>query len=354
MRNSVLALALTLGGALALLTNCRSERAVLPSPVVSAASSRDTLAYSFAVLGCNRIDKGDIDLSANPSTANVSQLQRSFQELADMRPVPTHVFMMGDLILGYSADSAVIGRELRAWVGLYRGSALGRPGVTRLVAMPGNHEVMSGKNLPAYQGAEATWVKAMAAYLPASNGPAAGGADQLATNQTRLTFSFDYKTTHFVVLNTDPVGSEGSAPTKWLAQDLAAARAKGARHTFVMGHKPAVPSPTNDGLSNGGDLMTLLDQSHGEAMLAAHNHIYYRQQTPGIKSWQIIAGNAGSTLDATASPNKLFFGYTLVKVYTSGKVMAYSYGRDLPTSGYMGSTSGTPTTVRDSVDITWK
>ena len=89
-------------------------------------------------------------------------------------------------------------------------------------------------------------------------------------------------------------------------------------------------------------------------MLASHNHLYYRLQPAGTKAWQLIAGNGGSPLDATASPNKLFFGYTLIKVFTSGRVMAYSYGRDLPASGYLGPTAGIPTTVRDSVDITWK
>lgn len=41
------------------------------------------------------------------------------------------------------------------------------------------------------------------------------------------------------------------------------------------------------------------------------------------------------------------------KVYTSGRVMAYSYARNLPGNGYLGATSATPTIVRDSVDIPW-
>ena len=339
-----------------LLAACHTRSTDQPQPApITPPAARDTLAYSFAVLGCNRIDNADLNLSANPSTANVPQLLRTCQDLADTRPAPALVFMMGDLVLGYSPDSAVIGRQLRAWVSLYRSSALGRAGTTRLLALPGNHEVMSGKNQPAYAAAEAAWLRALGSYLPATaNGPAANGPDRLATDQSRLTTSFDYQRTHFVLLNTDPVGSEGKAPTQWLAQDLAAARARNVRHTFVLGHKPAVPAPANDGLSNGGDLMALLDQSHGEAMLAAHNHLYYRLQPPGLKTWQIIAGNGGSVLDVTAAPNKLFFGYTLVKIFTSGRVMAYSYGRDLPTNGYLGSPAGIPTTLRDSVNITWK
>ena len=344
---------LALSGFMGLMAACHVDSVTSPHPAPGPIAVRDTLAYSFAVLGCNRVDKADMNLTTNPSTANVPQLLRTCQDLADTRPAPALVFMMGDLVLGYSPDSTVIGRQLRAWVSLYRGSALGRSG-TRLVVLPGNHEVMSGKSQPSYVGAEAAWLRAMAPYIMGNNGPTAGGLDRLASDQSRLSYSFDFQRAHFVVLNTDPVGSEAKAPTQWLTQDLAAARLRSVHHTFVLGHKPAVPAPANDGLSNGGDVMALLDLNHGEAMLAAHNHLYYRLQPAGVKAWQIIAGNGGSVLDATASPNKLFFGYTLIKVFTSGRVMAYSYGRDLPVSGYLGSTVGIPTTVRDSVDITWK
>ena len=163
-----IALLLLLGSALSLFSACRGRLVMLPTP---AGAPRDTLAFSFAVLGCNRVDKNDVDLAVNPSTANQVQLLRTCRELVGLRPAPTYVFMMGDLVMGYDPDSAVIGRQLRAWVRLYRSSALGRVGATRLAALPGNHEVMSGKNMPAYQGAEAAWLKALAPYLPPANGP---------------------------------------------------------------------------------------------------------------------------------------------------------------------------------------
>lgn len=335
------------------LAACHSETASQPQPSAPTAAVRDTLAYSFAVLGCNRIDNADLNLATNPSTANVPQLTRTYADLAALRPVPDYLFFMGDMVLGYSPDTAVIGRELRAWVGLYRAAPLSRTGI-RMVAMPGNHEVMSGKNMPSFVGAEQAWRAALRPYLAGSNGPPAGGPDQLATDQSQLSYSFDYKQSHFVILNTDPVGAEATAPLNWLGRDLAAARARGSKHLFALGHKPAIPAPANDGLRNGGSMWSLLEANHAEAMLAAHNHLYYRIQTPPYHPWQLIAGNGGSPLDASASPNKLFFGFILVKVFTSGKVMAYSYGRDLPASGYLGPTAGIPTTVRDSVDITWK
>ena len=126
---------------------CHSETVSQPQPATPTGAVRDTLAYSFAVLGCNRIDNADVNLATNPSTANVPQLTRTFDDLAALRPVPDYLFFMGDMVLGYSPDTAVIGRELRAWVALYRAAPLSRTGI-RMVAMPGNHEVMSGKNQP--------------------------------------------------------------------------------------------------------------------------------------------------------------------------------------------------------------
>lgn len=325
-----------------------------PTPSPAPAAVRDTLAYSFAVLGCNRVDNSDLNLAANPSTANVPQLNQTYAELATLKPVPDYLFFMGDMVLGYSPDSAVIGHELRAWVRLYQAAPLSRTSI-RLVAMPGNHEVMSGKNQPSFAGAELAWRNAMRPYIVGSNGPAAGGVDKLTTDQSRLTYSFDYKKSHFVVLNTDPVGAEATVPLAWLQTDLAAAHTKGSQHIFAFGHKPALPAPGGDGLRNGGSMWDVLEANHAEAMLAAHNHLYFRSQQPNYHPWQVIAGNGGSVLDASASPNKLFYGYTLVKVFTSGKVKAYSYGRDLPANGYLGAvTTATPTTVRDSVDLTWK
>ena len=57
----------------------------------------------------------------------------------------------------------------------------------------------------------------MAQYITrGGNGPAAGGADALQTDQSKLSYSFDFKDAHFVTLNTDPVGKDWHVPTAWL------------------------------------------------------------------------------------------------------------------------------------------
>src|SRR6266849_6633317 len=57
------------------------------------------VAYSFVFMGCNRVFKGDKSAD-NPSTANLAQLQRSFTEIAALKPRPRFVVFTGDLVLG--------------------------------------------------------------------------------------------------------------------------------------------------------------------------------------------------------------------------------------------------------------
>ena len=84
-------------------------------------------------------------------------------------------------------------------------------------------------------------------------GPAVGASpDNLTTDQSKLSYSFDYQGLHFAVINTDPVGEETSAPTAWLAADLAAAQGRGAKRFFVFGHKPAFTYVYAPGVSGSG------------------------------------------------------------------------------------------------------
>lgn len=334
---------------------CRKEPVNAQKP--AAVSTKDTLLYSFAVIGCNRLDNADITFN-NPSTANINQLKQSFTELATMKPVPNYLFMAGDIIYGYSSDTGQLKNELEAWKKLYESSPLALTGI-KLVTIPGNHEVMSGKNKPAYQGAEQAWLRVMKTYIAGNNGPNTSSADHMPTDQSSLTYSFDYLDTHFVILNTDPVGREADIPVNWVADDIKTARANGAKHIFAIGHKPAYPFPPEDGIDvnvqDRNQFWAAMENNKAEAMLAAHNHVYYRVQPDAGKTWQIISGNGGSPLSGNiASERQQYFGYVVVRIYTNGKVISTSYGRDLPSGGYNVQMMGTPTTVRDSLDITFK
>jgi hypothetical protein len=310
--------------------------------------------YSFVVVGCNRLDREDTT-TANPSTANMEQLTRTFQEVAQLKPLPTYFFLAGDMVLGYtSGDTVLLARQLNAWKQVYEQSPLAATGI-KLVALPGNHEVQFTKGKGSTVAAERTWLRIMQPYIVGNNGPAAGGADSLATDQSRLTYSFDYKNSHFVILDTDPVGKDSQVPTNWVAADVAAARAAGAKHIFAIGHKPAFPYQAGEGLdvfpTVRDKFWSILENANTVALLAAHNHMWFRSQPHTGKTWQVVAGNGGSKLDFGIPASASYYGFTTVSVMKSGNVLVQSYGRDLPAAGYNASAAGIATTVRDSLMI---
>jgi hypothetical protein len=331
----------------------------------SAFSDKD-VDFSFVVVGCNRVDKADI-AKTSPSTANIEQLKRTFKEVSELSPPPKFLFFAGDSVMGYTSDTKVLESQLNGWIDLYKSSPLASSKTT-LVPITGNHETQNEKKI-SYEGAEQTWLKVMAPYLKyAGNGPHAGGKDNLKTDQSKLTYSFDYKGTHFVVLNTDPVGRDWSVPKSWVADDLAKAKSRFAKHIFAIGHKPAhaypkdlysPAEPKEDGLgklypADRDELWASLVTNKAEAMLSAHDHLYYRTKGPKGNTWQIIAGNGGSVLDTLVDQKKNnFFGFTVVSVLKNNKVMVTSYGRDVPKEGYLAPSEKYPTTVRDRGDISW-
>jgi hypothetical protein len=333
----------------------------------SAFSDKD-VEFSFVVLGCNRVDKSDI-AKTSPSTANIEQLKRTFKEVAELTPPPKFLFFAGDAVMGYTSDVDILESQLMGWREIYENSPLASSKTT-LVPIVGNHETQNEKKV-SYEGAEKTWLKVMSPYLKyAGNGPRAGGKDNLKTDQSKLTYSFDYKGTHFVILNTDPVGKDWSVPKAWVAKDLDTAKSRFAKHIFAIGHKPAHSYPKNlyspvetkeDGLgklypADRDEFWSSLVRNKAEAMFASHNHVYYRAKGPNGNTWQVIAGNGGSSLDKVVDQSKNnAFGYTVVNVLKNNRVTIASYGRDVPKDGYLAPAPADkyPTTVRDRADISW-
>ncbi|CAN5922232.1 hypothetical protein BH11GEM2_BH11GEM2_21770 [soil metagenome] len=318
------------------------------------------VAYSFAVIGCNRLAAPE-SLGV-VSTANVQQLKRTFADIAAMTVKPNFLFFAGDMVFGYTNDSTALDRELKGWIALYQASPLANIGV-ELVTIPGNHET-DNKAKVAVPSAERVWLREMGAYVGrGGNGPTAGGADALETDQSRLTYSFDFKDAHFVLLNTDPVGKDWHVPTAWVGTDLASAHARGAKHIFAIGHKPAYSYPTvpTDGLAFDiparDAFWNALVTNQVEGMFSAHNHEYYRAQPTG-KTWQVIAGNGGTPLDAgldlSIPSTGNYYGYTVVSVTNSGRVFSKSFGRDIPAAGYASAAPAIAASLRDSIKITWK
>ena len=334
------------------------------------------LDYSFVTVGCNRVDYTDtsattgLDVATGKSTANVYQLKRLFTEISHISPLPKYLFLTGDIVMGYKgvADTAELVKQLTSWKAIYQSHPLSSMNIT-LVAIPGNHETQNkaaGKT--SYVEAERIYTRVMAPYINGSNGPGVGGADNLATDQSKLTYSFNYGQDHFIVLNTDPTGQDSKVPFHWVANDVQTARANNARHIFAFGHKPAYSSSMKpgDGLENSGSvayvaqrdsLWKYLENNNCEAMFAAHEHCWDTIHPHAGKTWQVVAGNGGSRVETLfMGAGKQYLGYTLVNLYTDRKVNVMGLGRDADMGTGVGNLFSknedfNPTSVRANFNI---
>ena len=79
-------------------------------------------------------------------------------------------------------------------------------------------------------------------------------------------------------------------------------------------------------------MIQLLDQTPKvKGYFTSHAHEWWPTQLPGARGvWQIIAGNGGSPLETSWTEPAPYFGFTLVKIYASGKVGVTSYRRPAP------------------------
>lgn len=178
-------------------------------------------------------------------------------------------------------------------------------------------------------------------------GPTAGNSpDGLTTDQSKLSYSFDYKGFHFVVINTDPVGGETSAPANWLAADLAAAKARGVKKIFVFGHKPAYNyNYQATGIASSSSLdataattvkrdafWNVIEQ-YGATYFCGHEHVYNISQPKG-GAYQVIVGAGGSPFDDKSTvpgANPLTdrsYSWATVRVHQDGGVDILGYGFD--------------------------
>jgi len=173
--------------------------------------------------------------------------------------------------------------------------------------------------------------------------------DGEGTDQGQLTYSFDFRGVHFALINTDPVGEgpegkglDSHAPTRWLEADLAAARARGLKHVFVFGHKPAYTYDTSGkgtvrdrGLDvdpAARDRFWSVIEAYGATYFCGHQHTYHVNRPQG-RAYQVLVGSGGSPFDvapgeSSAHPDTdRHYVWATVRIHRSGKV-------DLETTGF--------------------
>lgn len=333
--------------------------------VTAQAAESDAVVFRFATVGDSRAEPGDPRLPAQDAIWLQSShvLARMIREIQGEHPQA--LVFNGDMIYGYSADHAVLDREYAFWRGMM--VQLMETG-TYVLPVPGNHEVqlkspdqhggiikqaaLSSEqawranmgdlilNVPRWQ--EITHAEPRAWSMENTPPP---GSDGITTDQRQLSYSFDIGDVHLVVINTDPVGFDSSAPVSWLAADFAAAKTRGMKHIFVFGHKmaftytPEGNKPKQDG---GFDVrLPLRDafwdliEANQATFFCGHEHVYHANQprkASGGSAWQVIVGSGGSPLsikpEASRSPADRMYAWADVAVYRSGRVHVAVHGFD--------------------------
>lgn len=185
---------------------------------------------------------------------------------------------------------------------------------------------------------------------------APGADDGLRTDQRQLSYSFDVGSSHFAIVNTDPVGADSSAPVQWLTRDFADARQRGARQFFVFGHKPAysylyandAPAVGLDsriepqGHAANRDAFWALIEAHGATYFCGHEHTFHMARpevrlpnghTRTSRSWQVLVGSGGSPFEmaqvgAGQPATDRYHAFARVAVHRSGRVRIEAFGFD--------------------------
>lgn len=341
---------------------------------ISSVYAADPVVLTFSTVGDSREDPTTTTLTAQDkiwlqNTKAWSRIMRSIQAQK-----PSMLFFNGDMIMGYgkatttpaslttditTTDVYKYGQQYGFWRGMV--TSLQETG-TYVVPVPGNHETQSkpaGKKAQVEN--ENAWRANMSDLIidktrfPFSttslnfSGDTAsypGTDDGIATSQDKLSYSFDVADSHFVVINTDPVGKDGFAPTAWLSTDLSSAKARGAKHFFVFGHKPAAPyvyaagvAPSGLDATSAPTFWALVEQ-YKATYFCGHEHIYNMSQptfttaagTVGGSAYQVIVGAGGSPFDAAAGSttyNPLTdrsYTWATVQIHQSGLVDIKTYG----------------------------
>jgi hypothetical protein len=326
-------------------------------------AATDPVVFSFASVGDSR---GDPATPAHGQDRiwgqNSRALARILREVGAQRPHA--LFFNGDMIMGYGGDRARLDREYAFWRGM--AATLFETG-TYVVPVPGNHEVQekltdaAGKvSKLTHLVGEQSWRDNMgdlildqarwrgvtgidATAFTRDHAPAPGTPDKIHSDQSQLSYSFDVGRSHIAVINTDPYGNDGHAPSHWLAADFAAAAARGARHYFVFGHKPAAtylfrPDLALEGLDQDPAQQALfwnVIERYGASYFCGHQHIFNLQQPTrqaGGKAWQIMVGSGGTPFSAErasrSQPFDRMYAWVKVEVRASGRVKLVAYGFD--------------------------
>lgn len=227
---------------------------IAPSPVV------EPTTFSFAILGDAQYAKPGV----------YGGLQKAVREITKLDP--DFIVSIGDQTSS-CANKDECKSKLLAWK-----ATLGKY-ASKVYPMQGNHDRTGGEK------ADSAWQEVF--NLP-TNGPA---------GYSELAYSFDFKNSHFVVLDSEKPEEHiiNGTQRAWLEQDL---NKNKSANTFIFFHSPAYPvsSKINESLDvKPGErdaLWNIITRHKATAVFVGHEHLYSRRQVNGV--YQFCFGNTES------------------------------------------------------------
>ena len=279
---------------------------------------------------------------------NDSVLSKMVNHILLTQPEVKFIVFAGDMVNGHKHDPDRTFRELLHWRDVmapaYKSENLVWPKVWPVV---GNHEIRHRKDEDNFRRAFPDVFR---------NGP---------DDEKGLSYSFDFESSHFVIVNSDRwyYGDPDDTTDDrrdwhyikhldWLEKDLSEANKRGAKHIFIFSHEMAFPTGghLHDGLPNlGRDLVLPLDSTriwylerrnkfwellkkyNVDAHICGHEHLYARQSVDGV--YEIITGSSGAPLYEfnpryRENPDTVYPGEEMSygKAINYYKVLKYNYG----------------------------
>ncbi|MFA5879669.1 MAG: metallophosphoesterase [Candidatus Margulisiibacteriota bacterium] len=350
----------------------------------NSSSSGDSIKFRFAITGDVQVKES---LSGYPSATNVPQLRQTMIDINNANnPKPQFVMIDGDIVMNLVDDNgAALKAELNAWQTVYSGLPITNK--VQLLPVLGNHETNfknSTLDVEAPNPGAITewlsWFSQNGYNFVSGNGPTVTtpNLDCLVRDESNLTYSFNKENIHFVIINTDTLNTNtapttgyvlsGWIPINWIEKDVQAAQLNSSISTIIIvGHKP-VEAPSysseSDTIINTSQypfatrLSTLMGaNSKVKLYLASHSHSWDAiKLNNGNSVWEIVVGNGGADIEPSWTPlGGVYFGYSMIDIYESGKIIISDYGRDLPPApqAYYQDTpvAPKPATVRQTMNF---
>lgn len=243
--------------------------------------------FRFAVLGDTR--------DYSPDGINVKVMDAILEKIKAENV--DFIIIVGDMITG-STKTDIHRDRLKKWK-----SVIERYKIPFYIGV-GNHEIES----------EVSEDIVRSVFEMPENGPS--GLEE-------LTYSFDYKNAHFVMLDTaifNNFHALGKFQMEWLKEDLEKNQKK---NIFIFGHDPAYPVYSHIGTSldqhsvQRDELWSLLERHKVGIYFCGHEHLYNKSIHRGI--YQIITAGGGAHLVAPEEKGG-FYNFVIAEVKDNSSV----------------------------------